>query len=216
MVDPVDLALREDLAQPGVQLPGRIVIVAERLLDDHAPPGLARLRREAHLAEAVHDVAEEVGRGGQIEEDVAAGAVLLLDRAQALRQARVGLGGPEVAGRVVGPLAQPLPEVGIHVLGGEAAQVGGEPLPEGLAGHLRRCEPQDRELVAEEAAPLEVQEGGEELPLRQVSRGPEDRERAGIPGGSAPVAGPAPRHRGSILSHLADGPPRRRGLAHSC
>ena len=45
VVDPVDLALVEDLRDVAVQGPGAGQVVAERLLDDHAAPGALLVAR---------------------------------------------------------------------------------------------------------------------------------------------------------------------------
>ena len=63
-------------------------IVAERLLDDHADAALLRLRH-ALRAEVLDDAGEELRRGGEIEQPVAADALLLRDPVQLRLQPRV-------------------------------------------------------------------------------------------------------------------------------
>ena len=86
VVDAEDLVFVEDLVDFVVERAGGVEIVAEGLFDDDADPG-ACSRRAAYrcglghavLAEVVDDVGEVLGRGGEVEEAVAAGAVLLVE-----------------------------------------------------------------------------------------------------------------------------------------
>ena len=108
VVDAVDLRLAEDLADLAVELLRRVEVVAERLLDDDPPPAaVVALVVEPDAPELADDLGELRRLGGEVEEAVAAGALLLVDA----RRARVGeLVEPgrvlEVAAVVADPLAE--------------------------------------------------------------------------------------------------------------
>ena len=92
VVDPEDRARREHAVEDGVELAGRLQVVAEGLLDDDPAPAVGLRLGEPVLLELPHDVAEERRRDGQVERVVAAGAadlVELLDRAAQLVEGEV-------------------------------------------------------------------------------------------------------------------------------
>ena len=95
---------REHRVQDGVQLAGALQVVAERLLDHHpapraaAGPGLLAVRRgvavrvgQAGPLQLLHHDRERLGRDGQVEGVVAAGAALGVQLGDALGQRVEGL-----------------------------------------------------------------------------------------------------------------------------
>jgi hypothetical protein len=79
MIDAIDLAFGEDLADFLVEGAGRIDVVTEGLFDDDAAPVAARFVGEAGGAELLHDGSDERRRGGEVIEVIAVGAVLPVD-----------------------------------------------------------------------------------------------------------------------------------------
>jgi hypothetical protein len=91
MVDAENLFLLQRSEDAGIEFAGRVLAVAERLLDDNpAPePGSAmRLRHPCQpaLAEPVYDRSKESVRDGEIEDDVAERMALLRNRFKVLSQ----------------------------------------------------------------------------------------------------------------------------------
>ena len=86
MVDAIDLLFVQHLADLFVQGNRRFVVVAERFLDDDAPPAVVLLH-QARIAQLRDDGSEEAGSRGQIVKVVAARAVLFVDLRQQLAQA---------------------------------------------------------------------------------------------------------------------------------
>ncbi len=111
VVDPEDLVGREDLVHDRVELLGAGQVVAERLLDDRAPPRVAAALRQAVLLELLHHVGEELRRHRQVEGEVAARAadlVQVLDRRLQLVERRVVV---EVALHEAAALGELLPDL---------------------------------------------------------------------------------------------------------
>ena len=90
VIDAENLVLRQHALDVAVQGLGRIQIVAERLLDDHAPPVSGVLLRQSGLSQLLHDRGEELGRGRQIEEIVALRVALGVDGGEALAESGKG------------------------------------------------------------------------------------------------------------------------------
>jgi hypothetical protein len=113
VIDAVDLALGSDFQKLLVQRLGGIEIVAKRLFDDDAPPMAVLLGHQADFCQALDDVAEVVGRGGEVEKIVAVGVVLLVDLGESLFQLFVGGGIVEISADVTDAADKPLPQIGI-------------------------------------------------------------------------------------------------------
>ena len=112
VVDAVDLPLAEDLADLAVEADRRLEVVAERLLDDDPPPAaLVALVVEARPAQLGDDLGERRRLRREVEEPVAAGALLLVDLVEALGEAVVTRGVGEVAAVVDDPLGELVPRV---------------------------------------------------------------------------------------------------------
>jgi hypothetical protein len=140
------------------------------------------LSRQPRLAQAADDLPEEVGRGGEIEEHVAAGAVLAGHLVEQRGEARVDGGVAELARLVVQRLAELGPELLLHRHRGELGDVLGLLLAELLVGHRSASDAHDGDLARQEPVRLEVVESRQELALGEVSRGAEDDDRAGSGG----------------------------------
>ena len=78
VVDAEDLVRGEDLFDDRVEVLGRLQVVAERLLDDRAPPGAARLVGQPVLLQLLDDHRERGRRHGEVEGEVAARALCLV------------------------------------------------------------------------------------------------------------------------------------------
>jgi hypothetical protein len=93
VVDAIDLRLAEDLADLAVEPLGGVQVVTERLLDDDPPPAaLVMLVVEPDAPELGDDRGELRGLGGEVEEVVAAGPVLLVEIVERLASASKAAG----------------------------------------------------------------------------------------------------------------------------
>jgi hypothetical protein len=91
MVDTENLIFVENSEEFLIERAGAGEVGAERFFDDKAPPGAARLARQARLAEMASDRCEGCRRGRQIEQPVTLRAVLALDAGQLSADFLVGL-----------------------------------------------------------------------------------------------------------------------------
>src|ERR1700761_1952442 len=95
-----------------IQLAGALKIVAERLLDDHATPAIALI--QLVLTEQVHNFGVKTGLGGEIEKNIPARFVRLLDLIQLLTDVLIRLGVVDVAGNVEQTLRERVPDIFIE------------------------------------------------------------------------------------------------------
>ena len=79
MIDPEHRVLREHRLHNVVQLPGRVQVMPERLLDHHPPPLLTLGLRQPVLGELPADLLEGLRRDRQVERVVTAGAAVLVE-----------------------------------------------------------------------------------------------------------------------------------------
>jgi len=169
-------------------------VAAERLLHDHAPEAAPVLRREPRCAEPLADLAEELGRGREVEEVVPARAALLVEARADPRQLLVGLPPPEVALDVLQALLEPGPALLVERGGGldEAPGLLAQERAEARRVELLAAHADHHQLVRQQPALPEVVERGDELALREVAGGPEDDED-GRPGRPFVANGLAPQ-----------------------
>ena len=179
VIDAVDLALLEHPAQLGIELARRVQIASEGLLDDHPAPPRRLALDEPRLPQSPHDLAEELRRSGEVEEDIAHGAMGLGRFVEDRLELGVGLGVAEFARLVVEGGADLGPQGLVHRLGGELVDVLRLLLAKLLVALFLARHPHDGELTREKAGGLEVVQRGHELALGQVSRRAEDDEGAG-------------------------------------
>ena len=133
----------------------------------------------AVLAEVLDDVGEELGRGGEVEEAVAAGVELSVELGELRLEAVVACGVVEVHGEVVDVLDEGV-ELGVGgfdtaALDDAVLHVGGEVVAERAAGDA-----DDGEFFGKKAGLVEVIERGQELALGEVAGGAEDDDDAGV------------------------------------
>ncbi len=190
-------------------------IGAERLLDDDPLP--TRSIAEAGLLQIAGDQAEDRWRGRHVEEDITAGLILGVQFRDQLMQAGEGRLVPELAWGVIEALAEMIPDRRVEFLAGvKRADVAGHPLTEVLRRQLVHGDPDDGELLGQEAVAGEVVEGRHQQALGQVARGAEDDQDARIAGRpGTPGARPGERdglgrrHAWSSPLGLGAGPPKR-------
>ena len=183
VIDAVDLILREHRAHRVVQRAGRREIAPERLLDDDAHPAAGAVGRpvEPGFAEPEHDRRVERGRGGAVEEPVAADRPLLLDLAQEIAEPGVEVGVGGIAGVVEEGLGEPLPHArGGRLDAGELRDRLAHARAELLVAHLRPAHADDGEGLGQHAALEHRPERGDELALGEIAGGAEDDEDAGV------------------------------------
>lgn len=84
VVDAEDRLLGENLVDHRIELAGAGQIVAEGLLDHHAPPRAVHGLRQARFGQLLADGGEGIRRNRQIETVIAAGATFLIEGLQRL------------------------------------------------------------------------------------------------------------------------------------
>ncbi len=178
VIDAEDLVLAEDGVDVVVQFFGAFKVVAEGLFNDDANGADFRLRHVVR-AETMNDVGEVVGRGGEIKEPIAAGAVVAIELAQQFLQRVVALIVVEVH-RVVGDLLYKFIELAVVFvdtaeLDDALTHIFGEAVGEIAAGDA-----DDAKLFGEQAGLLQMKERGEQLALGQIAGGAEDDSDAGF------------------------------------
>ncbi len=182
VVDAEDLALAEDARELLVEGAGRREVAPERLLDDDARPraavdGVDELR----VPEVLHDRADHRRRDGEVEHPVAGRPALLLERLEARLQVREALAAVQVAAEEEEARLEGLPLRLVHRL--DARELGDGLLHLGAV----RLVGLPRARVAHDAGPgrklslgVQLEERGDELPLREVARASEDDDRRGL------------------------------------
>ena len=174
VVDPEDLLLGEVPVDDLVQVLRGLEVVAERLLDDHARPALGR----AALAHLDDDRLDRRGRHGQVVDAVGGRAELLVELVQALHDVLLAALVGEVGRHVADRLGELVPDVLAELVARVVLDRLLHLLPELLVAHLGARNADDAELRRQQVAERERVERREELALRQVAGGAEDRQRA--------------------------------------
>jgi hypothetical protein len=177
VIDPVDLVLVPVGEHVAVQLQRGGQVGAERLLDDDPLPAGAVL--EAGLVQLLADQAEEAGRGGEVEEGVAARLVFRVEPGDLGLERLVGAEVIE-AGRDVVKTADEIVPGGLieGVTRVELLDVVAEPRAERLGRERVHGRAQQREAVGQQAVTGEVVERRHQQALGQVARGAEDEHHA--------------------------------------
>ena len=178
VIDPIDLLLGKHREQNAVELPPRLEVVPEGLLDDDAHPAFFD-RREALRPEPADDRLVGVGRRREVEDAVGRSAPLLLDRLERDPQAAVEIGVAEIAGHVayaVGKVARAALRRRRELAGASF-----EMLAEGVVGILGAADADDGEVRRDRPVPVQMRDGGREQPSREVARRAEDHEGGGRP-----------------------------------
>ncbi len=187
VVDAVDLALVEDGAKLGVQLPRRGEVVAERLLDDH--PHIRRLGAvQPRVSQLPGDDAEELRRGGEVEEPAHGHVGIRVDLGQHLAERSECGRVVEGAGNEAGAVEQGVENPRIGLGAGELPHRVGDQVAHLLALHRER-EPDQAEAVRKRSLVGEVVDRRQELAPGQVAADPEDHHRRRGDGGALEAGG---------------------------
>jgi hypothetical protein len=184
VVDPEDRAAREDVGESLVQLTGRGLVVAERLLHHDAAPRPLTGPGQVVLLELTDHVAEEPWRDRQVERVVAVGAaslVELLDGAPERAERRVVV---EVAGHEAEALGQLVPHLLAELGPGVLLHRVVDDLGEVLVRPVTPREPGEAEPGRQQAPVGEVVDRRHHLLPGQVAGDPEQHQPAwsGDPG----------------------------------
>src|ERR1700675_1567249 len=163
VIDAVDLAFRSDFRKVLVQNLGGIEIVAKRFFDNHAPPVVVFFLHQADLRNPLDDVAEEVGRGSEIEKIVAVRVVLLIDLGKGFFQLVVSSGVIEIPTYITYAADKPFPQFGIDRSGGELFEAFGELLARVIIAHWSAAHSDHGELAGQQLLAGEIVESGNQL-----------------------------------------------------
>ena len=180
VVDAVDLPLVEDVGDLAVERPRRGQVAPEGLLDDDADPAPAARAGQAGAPEVGDDVAVGAGMGGQVEEAVAAGAALRVERLQPCAEGGIGGLVGEVARLVEDAVGEVVPERLLHRHARELGHRRGHLRPVGVVGVRPPREGDHRLLGRQQARPGQVVEGRQDLAVRQVAGAAEDDHGARV------------------------------------
>ena len=177
MVDPVDLPLVEDPADGIVQLPGRFVVVTDRLLDNDA--GI--WRHQPVGADFGADRPEQLGRDREVE---GADALLaFLERAGEIFPSGSGL---RIDRDEVEPFQERLQHTRISL--GLGHMLGERRLGRGAVFavvHRASRYPDDARERGDLAVAVTLEQGGQQLTVGEVARPAEDDKVEGLDGDDA-------------------------------
>ena len=146
-------------------------VVAERLLDDEAPPRVVAFRQQAGLAELAGDHGELRRRRGEIEQHVAA-------RIEEAGERLVGLRRFELAGKIAAAFEEPV-DVGRAVAALELLHALAQVIAKAVVADVTRRDADEREIVRQQSVAPQVAQGRHQQAAGQVARRAEDHQRAG-------------------------------------
>src|ERR1019366_5219163 len=153
---------------------GGIEIVAKRFFDNHPPPMVILFGHQADFRKPLDDVAEEVGRGGEVKKIVAVGVVILVDFGKRFLQLVIGSGIVEISTHVTYAADEPFPQIGIDGASGELFEVVCDLLPRIVIAHGAAANADYGKLARQQLLAGKVIESGNQLPARQVAGKAED------------------------------------------
>ena len=148
--------------------------MAKRLFDNHPPPMAVPFGHQADFRKPLDDVAEEVGRGGEVKEIVAVAVVFLVNPGQRLLQLVVSSGIVEISTHIIYAADKPFPQISSDVAGGELLEIFRELLPCIIIAHGAAAHADHGELARQQLLAGEVVESGNQLAARQVAGEAED------------------------------------------
>jgi len=201
VIDAENLMLLEAVVQGRIQAPGRGKVVAEGLLHHHAHPAepAPALARQAGGAQARGDGLVGRGRHGQVDQQVAAGLVLGVERFQDLGQLLERLRVLEIHALIEDACGELLETRQVAPFPFQAlAQM----VAEGRSAQFGPAGADDEAGLGQAAVDEEREEGRKELARGQVPGGPEDEDDAGL-GDAVETAGRAfvQKLRGFLAGH---------------
>ena len=161
----------------GVELLGRGQVASEGLLDDEARPTLLA---GSSLADLAHHHREGLRRHRQVVQPVSRRAVRPVElRKDVTDRVLAGVVG-EVGRDVADARREPVEDIRSVRVARVALDRVAHRGDEGPGRLLRPGDTDDRELLGKQAAVRHRVEGGDELAVGQVTRRPEDHDRAGV------------------------------------
>ena len=134
------------------------------------------------FASPLDDVAEEVGRGGEIEEIIAVGVVFLVNLGEGLFELVVSGGIVEVSADITDAADEPFPQIVVDGAGGKLLEVFGDLLARIVVAHRIAADADDGKFARQQLLAGEVVERGNQLAAGQVAGKAEDHHDAGIGG----------------------------------
>src|SRR5450759_3210987 len=137
---------------------------------------------QADFRKPLDDVAEEVGRGGEVKKIGAVGVVILVDLGKRFFQLVIGSGIVEISTHVTYAADEPVPQFGIDGAGCELFEVFGDLLPRIVIAHGAAAHADHGELARQQLLAGEVVESGNQLAARQVAGKAEDHHDTRISG----------------------------------
>ena len=178
VVDPEHRVGGEHRLDDLVELAGARQVVPERLLDDHAAPGVALGVRQPAAGELLDHDGERAGRHRQVEGVVAAGAAVLVELAHGAGELVEGVVVVEAALDEAEPVGQLLPDLLGERRAGVLLDGVVDDLGEVLPVPVAAGEADEREARGQQPALHEVVDGRHELALGQVAGDAEHDEAA--------------------------------------
>jgi hypothetical protein len=186
MVDPINLIFAERLQDFGVERPGRIEVVAERLLDNDPAPAALALFGKPCGAEAGNRRAEQTIGYRKVEEIIARGPGCLVQFGQTFAEAPIGLRILQIAREVRHPIGEPAPRILVNVIDAKLGPAPRDRLVHHLGQALgpicgrsrRRANSNKPELSGQTLGAHQVIECRHQQAFGQVAAGTEDHHGA--------------------------------------
>ncbi len=169
---------REHRGDHAVELLGGGEVMAERLLDDHAPPGVALRMGQARFGQLLGDDGERPRRHGQVERVVAVRAAGLIQLLDGLRQAQERVGIVERALHEADAAGQLLPGRLAERRAAVLFDVLLDPVGEILVAPVAPAETGQAELRGQQSPVGQGVDGRQELLAGEVAGDAEDDDRA--------------------------------------
>jgi hypothetical protein len=180
VIDAVDLPFVEDRGNRVVDRARALEIAADRLLDDDARERLigaaagVRLGDEPRAIEQLHRRREQRRRDRQVVDAVAGEPALVLDHVEARaerRQRRIPFERRHGKKQI---RRKRLPRALVDRASRERGDAVPGKRPVGVIAHLLAADPDDGDARRQEGVDVQVVQGGEELPVREIAAAAED------------------------------------------
>ena len=182
VVDAVNLRLGDMLGEVCIQLAGALQVVAEGLFNNDAAPGVGLFLGEAAVSKLLDDFAEEGRSNREVEKNIAGQVPGFLDFLYLRAEMLEGFWIVEVSGEVIAPLGKVVPLGGIDRTGRKLLDVRGDLRAEKLVIAVAHRHADHGEILRQKLEGFEIVERRQELAFRQVARGAEDDNGAGVAG----------------------------------
>ena len=180
VVDAVNLRLGDMLGEVRIQVAGALQIVAEGFFNDDPAPGIRLFLGEAGISKLLDNFAEESGRDGEVEKNIAGQIPGFLDIFDLRPEVLEGFWIVEVSGEVIAAFGKVVPLSLIDRTGGKLLDVRGNLRAEKLVIAVAHSHTDDGEILRQKLEGFEIVKRRKEFALGEVARCSEDDNRARV------------------------------------